>query len=91
MIPKMIKYNINPKTHNMIKNYIEDNSYLMCNNNFVLNYLKIGPFDTSKLLNSEIRSLLYRNLPFDTESKIMNEDGKYYFYVVIFYNIVFQR
>ena len=87
MIPKMIKYDINPKTYNMIKNYIEDNSYLMCKNNFVLNYLKIGPFDTSKMLNSEIRSLLYRNLPFDTESKILFEDGKYYYHVVMNYKI----
>jgi hypothetical protein len=89
MIPKMIKYNINPKTHNMIKNYIEDNSYLMCKNNFVLNYLKIGPFDTFKMLNSEIRSLLFRNLPFVTETKVINENDKYFFFVVILYNIVF--
>ena len=36
MIPKIMKYYINPSTQNMIKNYLNDDSYFMSKNKFVL-------------------------------------------------------
>ncbi len=50
MVPKIIKYNLNINTKNIIDNFIKDPSYFIYANKFFLNYVKIGPFTSSNNL-----------------------------------------
>lgn len=62
MVPKMIKFYINVNTTNMIQNYIKDLSYFITPNAFYLNFIKIGPFSSSKNLDIKIQDFLQNNI-----------------------------
>ena len=71
MIPKIMKYYINPSTQNMIKNYLNDDSYFMSKNKFVLKKLKIGPFEKRQNLKIKFSSLIHKCITFpNAEYKI---------------------
>lgn len=57
----MLKYYINVNTTNMIKNYVNDNSYFVTPNSFHLNSIKIGPFTSSKNLEIAVQDFLQTN------------------------------
>jgi hypothetical protein len=85
MIPKIMKYYINPNTQNMIKNYISDDSYFMSKNKFILKQLKIGPFTTEKKLKIKFSSLIHKLISFPKaqykleKTETEGKDGKFYY------------
>ena len=81
MIPQIIRYYINPDTTNIIQNYLTDDSYFKTKNNFVLNYLRIGPFTSARMLKIQLSSLVQKDLEFpNRELQIHKEsEEKYYF------------
>lgn len=85
MIPKIMKYYINPNTENLIKNYIHDDSYFSSKNKFILNFLKIGPFPKNRMLKTKFSSLIHKNLLFpQAEIRIINEAPNKFFYLIKF-------
>lgn len=88
MIPQIIKYNINPNTTNIINNYLSDDSYFKTKNNFVLNYLKIGPFKSPKKLMIRFSSLVQKDLEFpNKEIQIIKEEEERFFFLINFHSI----
>jgi hypothetical protein len=54
----MVKYHINVKTTNMIRNYLKDPSYFVSPNSFNLTSIRIGPFTSSTKLDIKILDFL---------------------------------
>lgn len=85
MIPKIIRQYINPNTKNIIKNYITDDGYFLSKNNFILNFLKIGPFKEPKNLSIKFASLIHKSIYFkECQMSIINESPDKFFYLVKF-------
>ncbi len=76
-----MKYHINSKTTNIIKNYIQDDSYFISKNKFLLKALKIGPFSSPKNFNINFSSLLHKKILFKKAQHeiLQTEKGYYYF------------
>lgn len=84
MIPKIMKYKINPNTTNIIKNYISDDSYFISVNTFILNSLKIGPMSRNTMLTFRIGSLLHKSIAFpNADVKVIKDDNDKYFFIVV--------
>ena len=88
MIPKIIQYQLNQKTMNLIDNFIKDESYYFFNNNFRFNYIKIGPFYNSRSLNIEIVDILINKFEFPNDAKkniikIIEETNTVYYFVMV--------
>lgn len=89
MIPKIIKYQLNQKTYNLIDNFIKDESYYFFKNKFRMNYIKVGPFTSGYTFNINIVDILINKYDFivDAKKKMIKEisdDNKslYYFFTV---------
>jgi hypothetical protein len=83
MIPKIIKYNISSNTTNIVQNFINDNSYFIHPNEFSLNFIKIGPFSSSKNLNISIVDFMSSKLKFNEKNgKIVKEKNEFYYLLV---------
>ena len=91
-VPKMVKYYINVKTSNMIRNYIKDPSYFVSPNSFNLNFIRIGPFKSQKDLDIKIVDFLSTDfkklLQASTRSKKVNIENEDLFYFLIVYSLI---
>ena len=84
MIPLMIKYYLNLHTTNILRNFINDDSYFITPNTFFLNFIKIGPFSSKKTLNIKINDFINTKFTYDlNERNVVQEDNNYYYIVVI--------
>ena len=90
MIPRIIKYQLNQKTFNLIDNFIKDESYYFFRNKFRMNSIKIGPFTSGYTFNINIVDILINKFEFiiDAKKKIVKEKSEeghtlYYFFTVI--------
>jgi len=87
MIPKIIKYNININTKNIIHNFINDPSYFIYPNKFNLNFIKIGPFNSSKNLTVQIYDYDGNEMRFPNKKvkldKIDEYDRSCYYYRLV--------
>jgi hypothetical protein len=87
MVPKIIKYNINAKTTNIIRNFEQDKSYFYTPNNFTLKSVRIGPFTSEKKLKFILCDFtnkvvqLNQNNMYEKVEKL--DDKTFYFVVVI--------
>ena len=76
----MIKYYLNVNTTNILLNFINDNSYFITPNKFFLNFIKIGPFSSEKMLEIKINDFIATKFQFDfIEKNIINENKQFYY------------
>lgn len=89
LIPKIVKYHINSNTTNIIKNFVNDQSYFISPNEFWLKYIRVGPFTSDQMLNIKICDFVFNNINLNNSTK-RNEkldiDGKIYNYFKIEFN-----
>ncbi len=84
MIPLMIKYYLNHHTTNILKNFINDDTYFITPNTFFLNFIKIGPFSSEKILDIKINDFINTKFRFDfIERKVIQENKLFYYLEVI--------
>lgn len=83
MIPQIIKYHIQEKTKNILKNFMHDERYFISPNDFSLNFIRIGPLPKKIDLSIAICNFVYKPLKFvlkkSNEESSLN-DGEYYFF-----------
>lgn len=86
MIPQIIKYHIQEKTKNILKNFMHDERYFVLPNTFRLNSIKIGPLPKKINLSINICNFVYK--PLKMKMSKGNEESKFqdgdYFYVFKF-------
>ena len=86
MIPLMIKYYLNINTTNILKNFINDDSYFITPNIFQLNFIKIGPFSSEKMLSIKINDFIASKFKFELiEKNVIIEDKLFYYIEVNFF------
>jgi hypothetical protein len=83
MIPKIIANHITPNTTNIIKNYLNDKTYFISGNSFMINNVKIGPVKNANSgLKFEIKSLVESELNFENVKITMKEEEPYTYIIV---------
>ena len=73
-----MKYNINSKTVNIIKNFEQDKSYFFTPNQFHIKSVKIGPFLTDRIMFINIQDFMNGNIKPDTKHKTEMKGNDYY-------------
>lgn len=84
MIPQIIKYHIQDKTKNILRNFMHDERYFVSPNEFSLNFIKIGPLPKKLDFSISICNFVYKPLKFKLKKQSECDDGKAYYFVFIF-------
>ena len=83
MIPLMIKYHLNLHTTNILKNFINDDSYFITPNTFYLNYIKIGPFASEKMLEIKINDFINTKFKYEEVERNSVNENDLFFYIEV--------
>jgi len=84
-----MKYNINTKTINILKNFEEDNSYFFTPNQFYLSSIKIGPFTTEKKLTINSNDFMNTALKLKSTQRFEKIGNEHYTITVSILSIIF--
>jgi len=88
MIPQIIKKYLNINTTNILQNFIDDpNSYFITPNKFHINYIRIGSFNSSKMLDVKINDFIGTKFNFNKNVKTVEEESGRYYYKEVFTTI----
>ena len=84
LIPKIVKYHLNMNTTNILRNFMNDKSYFISPNGFILKYIKVGPLPSQSNFSVKICDFIVQSLKFETIKKShdqININGKKYYYM----------
>lgn len=85
MIPQIIKYHIQDKTVNILKNFMHDERYFISPNEFSLNSIKIGPLSYKAKFKMDICNFVYKPIKYKFEQKYDTSiDGKDFYFIFEF-------
>lgn len=85
MIPQMIKYHVQDKTKNILKNFMHDERYFVSPNDFFLNFIKIGPLNKKAELSINICNFVYKPLKINISKRFdQSIDGKDFYFIFVF-------
>jgi len=81
MLPQIINKYLNDNTTNILQSFIDNpNSYFITPNKFQINYIRIGPFDSKKILEMKVNDFIGTKFNFkDNEKRVEEENGNYYY------------
>jgi hypothetical protein len=86
MIPKMVKIHFGIRRENILLKFLEDNTYFISPNIFLLREIKIGPFPKKVDLKIDICDFTFKKISVEnfekTNIQSENNSNQYYFKVV---------